>query len=726
MFVSFFLLVALILLGVTGRRFETFGHALDGLLTSFAGLRRRTLVLTDKGTLLESTDDGRTFAPVAAAAGWHVEGIQVVPTQDSEVQSDRAILFLAARAPSVASPYATTIDAGASWTLYENDIAQAQRYFLPHPLKRDVLSATQFADKACTISCDDRYAQSHPNTLLSLDFGKTWTKIAEYAFAVAFNDDESILLLDEPLKRGAWVDCNHFASCRLLRMPFDSAANAVLFDQQALVASEVTSATRALDSRAVFASHLDRASNSTYLSVSTDGARSFARCRFAELEVRQAATNTWNWFAVLGAPAAPSGGVLLVVVHAPNSKSGSLFVADASSPHLFRQALDRVPLSPQSGRLYASVEAVVLPGINGTLLANQFANENLTCARTFVSHDLGATWRAAPQLVNGGAYSMRIGPGIALAFNAPVDCLDDAPEAGALNLLLTIDGARTWKSVFTSSAITYELSGRGANFAVANATRSNAVSVSGDFGASWQMLNFDVPGSPDGITIQNILSQNYVGDSFALYGAAANGTGAIVAILPANEAAARACGDDEYELWTQDCALGRKITMPRKKTDAACEADQRVETARGDACACVAQVDLTCDLCACTTSSSGACKTWLSGLAASICGQGGDGQTFVAPAGSRRQPGNACSGGAAVGAAPVVACPRVLPTTTRTREPAPWDTSTLAAHDNATSQATIVGVSVGAIVGSVCVLAAVIWLVRRRRRRRHPRTHKPY
>jgi hypothetical protein len=721
-----FLLVELVVLGVTGRRFETFGHALDGLLTSFAGLRRRTLVLSDKGTLLESTDDGRTFAPVAAAAEWHVEGIQVVPMQNSEAPSERAILFLAARGASAASPYATTIDAGATWTLYENDAVQAQRYFLPHPFLRDVLSATQFADKACTISCDDRYAQSHPNTLLSLDFGKTWTKIAEYAFAVAFNDDASILLLDEPLKRGPWADCSHFASCRLLRMPFDIAASAVLFDQQALVASDVTSATRALDSGAVFASHLDRASNSTYLSVSTDAARSFARCRFAELEVRQAATNSWNWFAVLGAPASPSGGVLLVVVHAPNSKSGSLFVADASSPHLFRQALERVPLS-QSGRLYASVEAVVLPGINGTLLANQFANENLTCAHTFVSHDFGATWRAAPQLVNGGAYSMRIGPGIALAFSAPVDCLDDAPAAGAQSLLLTLDGARTWKSVFTSAAITYELSGRGANFAVANATRSNAVTVSGDFGASWQTISLDVPGSPDGITIQNILSQNYVGDSFALYGAAANGTGAIVTILPAGEAAARACGDDEYDTWTQECALGRKITMPRRKADAACEADQRVETAHGDACACVAEVDLTCDLCACSSSSSSssACKTWLSGLAASVCGQAGDGQTFVAPASSRRQPGNACSGGAAVGAAPVVACPRVLPTTTRTREPAPWETSTLAARNDATSQATIVGVSVGAIVGSLCVLAAVIWLVRRRRRR-HPRTHKPY
>lgn len=696
--------------------FATSVSSLDGRLVSVAAMTGRTVALSEKRTIYESTDNERTFVPMASTAGWQATALQVLPSN-----AKRAIMYLQSDSKTGFMPYATTVDAGASWRLYNDSrrVPTALRYFAMHETRDNMLMSTQFVTKPCTLSCDDRTVGLHPNALVSVDFGETWSLLGEYAIALSFGRDDSLLLLDDPQKQGVWADCANFASCRLLRVPFrrtpaTDTANAtteVLADEATLVGVDVTAVTRA--GSVLFSSHRDRWTNNTFLRVATDGTgESWHDCLFPDIDVHtnRSANDVWRNFAVLGA----ADSTLLVAVQnadaAVSGPSGTLFAADILAPHLFRRVMSRLVMS-QASRLSAALEASVMAGVNGTVFANQFQNDNLTCSRTMVSFDYGASWRETVPLVNGGVYAMAIGPGVGMAFSANVKCLD-APIPGNLTLVLTLDAGRTWREIHQSSSFTYELAARGAILALAQAALGeDQVTVSGDFGATWTVLNFSTPAIPDGIAIENIISTDYTRDSLLLYGIGANQTGVLVSIAPAS--AVPACTADQYEVWSDatNCTLGAKTTMLRRKASVACLADSRVEFADIVPCACTA-TDAACDVCACDGASNATCTRWRNRVAIAACEGRGNDSFFLPPSASRRLPGNVCVGSELDGH--TEACPPLPPPTVRpTARPAPWDT-TSAPESEPVSGGTIAGVVIG-LVAVVIVAASVILYIFRRR-----------
>lgn len=679
---------------------------------SVAAMTGRTVVVSEKRTVYESTDNERTFVPMASAAGWQATALQVLPSN-----AKRAIMYLQSDSKTGFMPYATTVDAGASWRLYNDSrrVPMAMRYFAMHDTRDNMLMSTQFITKPCTLSCDDRNVGLHPNALVSVDFGETWSLLGEYAIALSFGRDDSLLLLDDPQKQGGWADCTNFASCRLLRVPFrrTDAANTttteVLIDDATLVGVDVTAVTRS--GSVLFSSHRDRWTNNTFLRVATDGTgESWHDCLFPDIDVHtnRSATDVWRNFAVLSA----SDSTLLVAIQdaAVGGPSGALFAADILAPHLFRRVMSHLVMA-QASRLTAAVEASVMAGVNGTVFANQFQNDNLTCSRTVVSFDYGASWRPTVPLVNGGVYAMAIGPGVGMAFSANVKCLD-APIPGNLTLVLTLDGGRTWRDIHQSSSFTYELAARGSILALAQAALGeDQVTVSGDFGATWTVLNFSTPAIADGIAIENIISTDYTRDSLLLYGIGANQTGVLVSIAPAS--AAPACAANQYDVWSDatNCTLGAKTTMLRRKAGAACLADNRVEHADIVPCACTAG-DAACDVCACDGASNATCTRWRNRVASAACEGRGNDSFFLPPSASRRLPGNVCVGSELDGH--TEACPPLPPPTVRpTARPAPWDT-TSAPESEPVSGGTIAGVVIGLVAVVVVTASAILYIFRRR------------
>lgn len=678
---------------------------------SVGSLTGRTIVVSEKHTLYESIDGERTFVPVASAAGWPVVGVQVLPSN-----ARRAVAYLQGDAKSGFMPYATTTDAGATWRLH-NDTARvptALRYFGLHETRDDVLLATQFITKPCTLSCDDRTTGLHPNALVSVDFGESWQLLGEYAVALSFGRDDSLLLLDDPQKQGNWADCSNFAACRLLRVPFrrENGTTAVLIDDAVLVGIDVTAVSRA--GSALFASHRDRWLNNTYLRVATDGSgEEWHDCLFPELDVHAngSSSDVWRYFSALAAP----DNMLIVAVQDVSGGTGriggTLFVADVLAPHLFRSVLPRLAMS-QASRLSAVVEASVMAGVNGTLFANQFQNDNFTCSRTMASFDYGASWQPTTALVNGGVYSMAIGPGVGMAFSAKVKCLDE-PIPSNMTLVLTLDAGRSWRAVHESSSFTYELAARGAIWSIANASQSQElVSLSSDFGATWTTLNFSTPAIAGGIAIENIISTDYKGDSLLLYGIGVNLTGVLVSIAPAT--VTPACTAAQYVAWgdTVSCTLGAKTTMLRRMANESCMADARVEHADSTPCACGAS-DAACDVCACDGASNATCTRWRSRLATIVCAGRGNDSLYLPPSARRRLPGNVCAGGDNVDVT-AVACPPLPPPTSRpSARPAPWDT-TVAPETEPVSGGTIAGVVLGIVLVIAIAAGVLVYVLRRR------------
>ncbi|KAL6770526.1 hypothetical protein ACKKBF_B31605 [Auxenochlorella protothecoides x Auxenochlorella symbiontica] len=261
-------------------------------------------------------------------------------------------------------------------------------------------------------------------------------------------------------------------------------------------------------------------------------------------------------------------------------------------------------------------------------------------------HLHGPTSWASPAGPRPNLYSSAAAPGLLLATGNTGLHLDTKPSAAAACTWASRDGGLTWQDVADRPYI-YEI-GAGGDAVVAAGHASDGptakVRFTADAGACWHEVDL-----PEAILVTNIrVDPASAGTVFMVQGSACTRTtrhpdctfqggvsppGKLFVIDLARLLGAdfRACADADYEDWAAPapgtCLLGRRLTLTRRRADAACftPPGRAAPAPREERCACTAADDTECEYGFRRSWGGNASCEALPGLEAASCERWGNG-----------------------------------------------------------------------------------------------------
>jgi hypothetical protein len=644
-----------------------------------AGEGNVVMVASQKHTLYRSTDDGRTFAPVALPG---VPGTGVPEGHGVQFTSNAATQFYAYGRVNDSFAYWTTRDAGATWALHWPN-AEKILWIEPHPL---------LAQVALGLAADGQQAEFAQSTYLTTDFGQTWVRIGgNTTFQTQFGCESeacpyrTAIIYQQAPTGAQWDDCRS-GMCNLHR---------VLFDPAKPSASTLAKPTQIGDSinglGEVHWPWYDRLAASVLFVSSricenTDGCHSpddyKQRVRFSlngGISWTRAlfpfdATHTMRFVT-------SESGVLLVGVRhhdqAAEAEYGDLYVSSTGAVEdgFFVRSLRHVYMSPKmwwENSMFAGQLAVERSSeLDGVLIANRYRSladgtADTNCLQSVITFDLGATWSLikAPRgacstgdcflhvLLNSNefptAYSPSDAVGVWITSGMVGACLD--PKAASYGTYFTSDGGANWQTM-SQTPLIYEVSNHGA-LVVGSAikTLTNEFTYTLDSGASFRTCTFNASTS---VMVNNILTRSFNARNFLMEGRLTEATDSpgFLAHFSFDSVQQRDCTDADYEQWSPGkCLLGEHVVWSRRIPTAQCHnpTEHRVSKLETP-CDCT-DGDWECDFCyelgsegKCVAQTSKVCQAIVAHPETLFCV--GNATKFLLSDGYRLEPNNRCKNG---------------------------------------------------------------------------------